>query len=74
MPKNNIPPPVAHARARLANAIQRQADPVLIESVRAELAAANAEAAIRSWPPLDDRSRVRLAQLVLAAGDDRAAT
>jgi hypothetical protein len=77
MPKTrNISRDVARARARVASLTARGADPGAIQAARAQLAEANAAADIGKWPAMADRSRVKLASLVLAAGggDDRAAT
>lgn len=75
MPKpRNIDRAVARARAHVASLTARKADPESIEAARAQLAEANAAADVRKWPPLADRARLELARLVLAGGDDRAAT
>lgn len=70
----NIPKPVARARAHLASLTARGADPAAIEAARTQLAEANAEADISRWPPMPAKAKVRLASLLLASGDDHAAT
>jgi hypothetical protein len=72
MPK--IPKPVAQARARVAGLVARGADADVIQAARAELAEANAEADISRWPQMDDRTRAKLASLVLSGRGDRVAT
>lgn len=62
-----VPPTVAHHRARLANAVRRGDDAAATES-RRDLKAARLEDHIRKTvdeaPPLTDEQRARLAQLL----------
>jgi hypothetical protein len=73
MPKHNVHPAVARARARLAGLTARKADPDTIAAARAQLAEANAAADISKWPPMAALSRARLASLILVGGGDDAA-
>ena len=66
-----IHPKVSHARAKLA-VRTRDGDLAGAESARAELRAANAEAAIQrvvdAFPPLSDATKAKLACLLLSPG------
>lgn len=61
-----------HLRGRIGGLTRRGAPPEKIEAARAELAEANAEAAIRrivdAWPPLSPAQRERLALLLNPGG------
>lgn len=64
----NVPPEVARARSSLGRKIQLDAAPEVIEAARAQLAEANAEADVASWPPLSAEARAKLACIILTAG------
>jgi hypothetical protein len=71
----NVPRRVGRAKALVAVRTRDHAPPEAIEAARAELAEANAEAAIRrivdTWPPLSPAQRERLALLLNpGAGSD----
>ena len=70
MPKHNVHPAVARARARLAGLTARKANPDTIAAAREQLAEARCQADIARWPTLPDRARLELARLVLAGGGD----
>ena len=61
-------------RGRVGGLIARGAPPEKIEAARAELAMANAEADVASWPPLSAEARARIACAILSAGGSDAAT
>ena len=64
---------VAQSKARLAGLIAHRdpADPD-IQAARTELAEANAEADVASWPPLSAEARARIACAILSTGDSDA--
>jgi len=68
-------PRVRHARANLGAHVRRDHDPEVIDAARAELADANAEAAVLKivdgWPPLTAGQLGRLAAIFLSAARDR---
>lgn len=70
----NVPKQVARARSSLGRKIQLDAPPEAIQAARADLAAANAEAAIRRvvdrFPPLTADQRARLAVILLGGRSD----
>ncbi len=73
----NVHPRVGTAKATVAVRVRDHAPPESIEAARADLRAANAEAAIQrvvdSWPPLSAETRARLACLLLQGGGADAA-
>jgi len=75
-PIRNVPPRVGRAKAVVAVRTRDHAPPEAIEAARAELAAANAHAAIRKivdgWPPLSAETKAELAVIILSAGDHAA--
>jgi predicted GTPase len=66
----NVPPKVARARSSLGRKIQLGASPEAVKAARDELAEANAEADVASWPPLSAEARARIACAILSAGTD----
>ncbi len=64
---------VASTKARLAGLVaHRDPDDPDIETARAALAEANAEADVASWPPLSLETRAKIACAILSAGGDHA--
>lgn len=61
---------VGSARARVAVYTRDHRPAEQIAAARAELAEANAEADVASWPPLSAETRARLASLILTGGSD----
>jgi len=72
----NLPRRVGRAKALVAVRTRDHAPPEVIEAARAELAAANAHAAIRKivdgWPPLSTETKAELAIIILSGGDHAA--
>ncbi len=74
----NVHPRVGTAKATVAVRVRDHAPPEAIEAARADLRAANAEAAVQrivdSWPPLSAETRAALACILLTppGGDDAA--
>ena len=70
VPIRNVPPRVGRAKALVAVRTRDHAPPEAIEAARAELAAANAHAAVRKmvggWPPLTAETRAELAIILLS--------
>jgi hypothetical protein len=64
----NVPPKVGTAKARVAVYTRDHRPAEQIEAARAELAEANAEADVASWPPLSAEARARIACAILSAG------
>ena len=69
----NVPRKVGSAKARVAVYMRDHRPADQIEAARADLAEANAEAAMRrivdGWPPLTPAQRERLALLLRPGGD-----
>jgi hypothetical protein len=65
----NVPRRVGSAKARVAVYTRDHRPPEQIKAARDELAEANAEADVASWPPLSAETRARLACLILSGGD-----
>jgi hypothetical protein len=65
----NVPHRVGSAKARVAVYTRDHRPPEQIEAARAELAEANAEADVASWPPLSPEARAKIACIILSAGD-----
>jgi hypothetical protein len=66
----NVPRRVGRAKALVAVRIRDHRPPEEIEAARAELAEANAEADVASWPPLSLEARAKIACAILSAGSD----
>jgi hypothetical protein len=66
----NLPRRVGRAKARVAVYTRDHRPAEQIEAARAELAEANAEADVASWPPLSAEARARIACVILSAGSD----
>jgi hypothetical protein len=75
-PIRNVPPRVGRAKALVAVRTRDHAPPEAIQAARAELAAANAHAAVRKmvdgWPPLTVETRAELAMILLGGGSNAA--
>lgn len=64
----NVHPKVGAAKARVAVYTRDHRPPEQIKAARDELAEANAEADVASWPPLSAEARARIACAILSAG------
>ena len=64
----NVHPRVGAAKARVAVYTRDHRPPEQIKAARDELAEANAEADVASWPPLSAEARARIACAILSAG------